>query len=473
MKKIHKIMVLFFLTLTSISFSQSTVSETLKKVIASSQNKFQSIIGKQIETKNGVEIYECNLKVNNAVTKIYKNLDSDTYSLHIYYDNKINKIQNKTDALIWFKEFKKIIVDKKYAKMETDDDNSYTIMAGFEAGILSSAIIMMWDDNNVSIYINNTIYNSDKKIPSSDSSQPNIVMPKIAMKKEVVSNAISAPVQIKNQPVVETISVKAVSNNSKTTVETKTESTEEIFRKNLDFIKKDAATGFRDSKGGFMEKTKWTNTTYHYSNSSFFNLNDDALIGYNPEEYLKFSKITIPEAYYFTQGFSTDNEKGLFVYDNAERIFDELMVLEKLKKKIVKQEKDDKNRIKEIQYLDKNKQKVLSIFFNLKDKTCSTKIYSDLRPNDLPTYNGCLVLYNIQLNSVVSANTYYVYGKNFKDAEYLYNAIRSKMDATSQRLFSKYEWKPNAGTKQIDDLLKSLNVRENASKVDVDGNYIN
>lgn len=248
---------------------------------------------------------------------------------------------------------------------------------------------------------------------------------------------------------------------------------EETFRNDLNSVINDAATGFRESKGAFESKSRWTKVSYYFANKSIFNANKDAGIGYQPADYLPLTKVRIKEEYYFYQGFDYENNSGRFVYDNAERIFDEIMNQKGLKKKLVKQDKKDKETKKEIQYLDKNKQLVLSVYFNLKKKSCSINVYSDLRPDNLDNYYGCLVLYNMQMNSVVSANTYYVYGKAFKGQEHLYNAIRSKMDETSQRLFSKYEWKPNAGKQQIHELLKSLNVRENGSNVDPDGNLIN
>lgn len=251
------------------------------------------------------------------------------------------------------------------------------------------------------------------------------------------------------------------------------ENTEQVFRNDLDAIINDAAKGFRDIKGEFQSKSKWTNITYNYSNKSIFNTNKNAGIGYQPADYLPASKVYIQETYYFYQGFDCKVTSGKFVYDNAERIFDEIMKEKGLKKKIIKQDKMHKDKDKEIEYLDKNKRKVLGINFDLKEMICSLYVYSDLRPSDLPKYFGCLVLYNIQMNSVVSANTYYVYGKEFKGEEHLYNGILTKMDETSKRLFKKYEWKPNAGTKQIFDLLQSMNLRENGSKVDPDGNYIN
>jgi hypothetical protein len=243
--------------------------------------------------------------------------------------------------------------------------------------------------------------------------------------------------------------------------------TEEAFKNSLQFIMKDAATGFKESKGEFSSKS--FGTTYNFSKTSFFSKN--ASIGYTRANYLPASKVTIPEAYFFYQGFVDGDENDKFVYNNAERIFDEIMVMKKLKKKILKQDKYHKDKDLEIDYVDKNKRIILAIKFDIQSKITRLYIYSDLRPGNLPKYFGCLIMYNVQSNTIASANTYYVYGSEFKGAEYLYNAIRSKMDATSQRLFSKYEWKPNAGKKQIFELLQSLNLRENGSSVDPDGNF--
>ena len=247
------------------------------------------------------------------------------------------------------------------------------------------------------------------------------------------------------------------------------ETTETTFKNDIIFIINDAATGFQKSKGNYISK-EWI-TTYNYATTSIFNVPNAARIGYSPATYLKYSKENLPEEHFFYQNFNADDAQGNYAFENAERIFDELSEASKLKKKLEKKDKKVKSNSKSILYL-KNNRKVFQLYFNLDKSSVTIYIHSDVRPNDLPIYVGCLVLYNIQMNSIVSANTYYVYGKNFKSAEYIYNNIISNMDATSQRLFSKYEWKPNASSKQISDLLKGLNVQENGRNVDVDGKTI-
>ena len=48
------------------------------------------------------------------------------------------------------------------------------------------------------------------------------------------------------------------------------DNTEQVFRNDLDAIINEAAKGFRDIKGEFQSKSRWTNITYNYSNKSIF-----------------------------------------------------------------------------------------------------------------------------------------------------------------------------------------------------------
>lgn len=212
---------------------------------------------------------------------------------------------------------------------------------------------------------------------------------------------------------------------------------EATFKNDLNLIIKDATTGFQTNKGAFLDKSKWTNITNNYSNSGIFSDNQFARISYQPSDYLVYSKQYIKEEYYFCQCFNYKNDAGIFVYENAERIYDNYSVENKLKKKLIKQDKQLKDKVKRVDYNNKNGEKVLSIYFDNIQKSTCVYVYSDLRPSDIATYYGCMIVYNFQDNTIVSANTYYVYGKNFKSAEILYNGIWSRMDPSSQKIFIK------------------------------------
>jgi hypothetical protein len=140
----------------------------------------------------------------------------------------------------------------------------------------------------------------------------------------------------------------------------------------------------------------------------------------------------------------------------------------KLKKKFEKQEKRDKGKKVGIAYLE-NKRKVFQLVFDIPEKSVVVYIHSDLRPADVVPYLGCLVLYNIQSNSFVSANTYYVYGKSLDSPDALYGRILSGKDESFKRLFSKYEWMPGATTYQVDQKMTSLGIKEYGQRVNPEG----
>lgn len=244
------------------------------------------------------------------------------------------------------------------------------------------------------------------------------------------------------------------------------EKVEQVFKNDIDAIIKDAATGFQKSKGAFSDK-QWI-YVYNHSNLSIFNATADAFIGYHEATYLKYSKENLPEENFFFQKINSKTSNGAFVYENAERIFDELATNLKLKKKFEKQEKRDKGKKESIVYLE-NKRKVFQLIFDFEQKSVVVYIHSDLRPADVPQYLGCLVLYNIQSNSFVSANTYYVYGKTLDSPDALYGRILSDKDDSFKRLFSKYEWIPGATTYQVDQKMTALGIKEYGQKVNPEG----
>ena len=77
------------------------------------------------------------------------------------------------------------------------------------------------------------------------------------------------------------------------------------------------------------------------------------------------------------------------------------------------------------------------------------------------------------MNKIASINTYYVYGSQLDSAKLLYGKIASRQDELWQKLFSKYEWMPNASDQQVAEKMKSLGIRPSYDyKIDVDANVI-
>jgi hypothetical protein len=246
---------------------------------------------------------------------------------------------------------------------------------------------------------------------------------------------------------------------------------EKTFKNDLNTIIEDAGKGFANSRGYLKTSSIYTGN-YYIANKSFFNIKSDVSVSYSESKYYPSSGNTTPQQYYFYQGFDSKNPEGVFVFENAERIFDDLATNKNLKKKEEKQERKEKGKKRRIFYSE-NYRRILELYLDLENKSAAIFVHSDLKPNDLPNYLGCLVLYNIQMNSIASINTYYVYGSQLDSPDILYRKIANQQDATWQRLFSKYEWMPNASDQQVDIKMKSLGVRPSYTyKIDIEARTI-
>lgn len=249
------------------------------------------------------------------------------------------------------------------------------------------------------------------------------------------------------------------------------ENFEQIFKNDLKVITEDAATGFPISRGDLKTTSIYTGN-YYIANTSFFNIKSDVSVSYTESKYYPSSGNTTPQQYYFYQGFDSKNPEGVYVFENAERIFDELAASKNLTKKDEKQERKLRGKQRRIFYSE-NYRRILELYLDLESKSAAIFVHSDLKPNDLPNYLGCLVLYNIQMNRIASINTYYVYGSQLDSAELLYGKIASRQDETWRRLFSKYEWMPNASDQQVAEKMKSLGIRPSYDyKIYVEGQRI-
>ena len=242
------------------------------------------------------------------------------------------------------------------------------------------------------------------------------------------------------------------------------ENNEQIFKNDLNTITEDAEKGFQKSRDDCSGKSC-------NSSLNFLGVKNTAFILHSEAQYWKYSNKTDPEEFFFIQKFDSLTNQGKFVYENSERIFDEYASKNNLSKKVEKEDKWAKKsnvKYRSIIY-SKKRRKVFQLFFTLGYETVSIYIHSDLRPNDLPNYLGCLVLYNIQSSILASANTYYVYGNSLASADILYAKIISDKDETFKRLFVKYEWMPNASRQQVNQKMKSLGIQEYSQIINPDG----
>lgn len=206
MKYTSKIIGLLFLITTSLCHSQTNISETMKTIITGSQTKFLSFKGNFISTQNEVDKFESKLKIKNAETYIYKDHGDDYYKIQIVYDNTVNSNQNQIDASNWEKEFQRLIIEKNFEKIQSNVNNEFSLMAGFEVNLFKPTIIMIWNEREISITINPSIKDAEKKKlnvnQELDKKETAVYQPKVVVKKDngIAKNAIYNPIYVVGNP---------------------------------------------------------------------------------------------------------------------------------------------------------------------------------------------------------------------------------------------------------------------------------
>jgi hypothetical protein len=275
----------------------------------------------------------------------------------------------------------------------------------------------------------------------------------IVISKPIATNTATTP---KNNPVIDLVI------------------NDETFKKELLRLRLDADRGFTSSKGALIEKGKYN--TYYDAQSSFYNnYNKDCIISYSAPWYAASTKENVAQRYFLGQSFDYSDKLGQFVYDNAERLLDEIAKENSFKKKFYKLDKEEKKKYKLIQYF-KNEQVVLELSLTFDKKTSSINIFSDLKPGDQPNYLGSLVVYNIQSENLVSAIIYYVYGKSLDNPGYLHSKIVSTRDEFFKKNNQKYEWMPSASEQYVIEKLSKLGLDQrfrSSQKIDTNGNGLN
>ncbi|MGQ2982516.1 hypothetical protein [Flavobacterium sp.] len=241
---------------------------------------------------------------------------------------------------------------------------------------------------------------------------------------------------------------------------------EASFRRNIDFLMKDAATGFQVSRGEYKSRD-FMGTRYDCL-YRLFEMGVSEIV-YNPEQYYKHARETMPEVYYFAQGFETDKPEGAILAINGERTFDEIAAAQGLKKVAKKYKKKDRDNYRNIEYLDKNGRRVLYFYSSIKNRIAMIEVHSDLRPADLPKYVGCLVLYNVQGQSLVSAIALYVYGDGFESEAKLYSNALSKMTGSGASYYKQYEFFPGGRVRDVEAKLDQLGITYTSERINPDG----
>ena len=238
------------------------------------------------------------------------------------------------------------------------------------------------------------------------------------------------------------------------------------FQKDIEFLIKDATTGFENSKGQYIDNTVLGR---RYSAAYKIFGTGKAGVTYNEERYDKYSNKTEPQTYYFSQNFDTAQPDGVFVKANAERIFDELALTLGLKKQVEKRKKADRERIRSVEYLNKNGDRILYLYEFIPDNSITLQVNSNLKPSDLPNYLGCLILYNMQSEKIVGASALYVYGKEIESEPRLYSNVVSKIRQSYALNYSKFTYYPKAKARDIEARLDPLNVNYSIGNINPEG----
>jgi hypothetical protein len=242
------------------------------------------------------------------------------------------------------------------------------------------------------------------------------------------------------------------------------------FKPEIERIITEAATGFQKSKGELVS-SYYHSFTYDCTISMY---GSKANIIYGEPYFSGYTHENVASYYFFSQTFSAENSTNGFINQNGERLLDEMADKLDLKKKKVKQDKNHREKDLEYEYF-KGKQKLFAIDFNLVNKSVSIKVYSDLKPQDLKksNYKGCLVLYNMQNNAFVQANTYCVFDENEPNKDVLFGVLLNKITPDFRVFYKKYEWMPFASDEQIYLKLKELNIEQRRQNINATGETIN
>ena len=243
--------------------------------------------------------------------------------------------------------------------------------------------------------------------------------------------------------------------------------TPEKFRTKIDFLLKDASTGFQTTLGDFKDSS-FMGRNYQ-CNTAIANFKTCDIF-YKKETYYKYAGETEPEMFYFTENFQATEENGKVVKANVELVFDDIATSMGLVKNVIKHKKKVREKLKEVEYLDKRtKRRVLFFQDYFVNGTIFVQIHSDLRPTDLPKYNGCLILYNIQSQRLVSAIALYVYGDGFESEAKLYNNALSKMTGSGASYYGSYEYIPSATARTVEAKLDALGITYSSESINPEG----
>ena len=232
--------------------------------------------------------------------------------------------------------------------------------------------------------------------------------------------------------------------------------TGERFMQELKYVMDDANDGFVKIKASDNSEQNWINLIYPTSYQMLGGTT--SYIYYNEESYLKYSKETVPESYYYFQTFNNGTPAGKFMSDSAEILLDAYADKYHLKKK-TSYTTDDKQARKEhrgirYEYMTPDKQRIVSLK------------RSDMKRSDEPYYSTDLYVYSSRKNTSRAAGPALlgcmvysfsgmdflyvvpVYGAGLGDKEKVAAAAYAKSGLVESRY--QYEWMPGLSAQQVE-----------------------
>ena len=244
------------------------------------------------------------------------------------------------------------------------------------------------------------------------------------------------------------------------------ELTAEDFRTRIDRILEDAATGFQTGLGNFKSNS-FMGRCYE-CNTAIANFKN-CEIYFKKETYYKYSGEIDPDMFFLAENFNANEKGAQIARENIEMIFDDIATARSLIKKVMKTKKQDRDKWREVEYIDSKTRRRILYFRTFATGNVFIHIYSDLKPTDLPKYNGCLILYNVQSNRLVSAIALYVYGEGYESDGKLYSNALSKMNETSRSYYGQYEYLPGARVRDVEAKLDALGVTYTSESINPEG----
>ena len=245
------------------------------------------------------------------------------------------------------------------------------------------------------------------------------------------------------------------------------------FMRDFQLAADDANVGFTQLKGAEVQRLTLYGIIYE-ANLRMLGAGNSQIY-YNDETYLKFTKVTVPRTFYFSQSFDNTTAAGRFAADSAQALLDAYATryhLVKRPRKPERRKKGEPQAPPTIDYLTPDRQLLYTLSLNpasAKQETGIT-VCSSRANASAGNYLGCMLLYDMPDDKTVRyLAVYYVYGDALPNPGELSGKLIAQQQNTSSYRFKRYEWKPGTTYKQMVLYLDPLGVRYESHAINADG----